>query len=93
MTRMQTMVRTEIVVNGSRFDLAQDQDIENVKSRVEAAAASPSARFVEFTVVGNRSVSVLISSAASVVLSVETVQYDPRDSGDLTEPYGGLFDF
>ena len=37
--------------------------------------------------------SVLVSSAAHVVFSVETVQYDPRDTGDLEEPYGGLFDF
>lgn len=49
-------------------------------------------RFVEFVVVGNRSVSVLIASVTQVVISVETVNFDGRDTGDDAVPYGGEFD-
>ena len=90
MVEMQTMVRTEVTVNGSAFLLAQGQDVNALKGRIEEAAAQT--RFVEFTVVGNRSVSVLVSPATHVVFSLETVRYDPRDTGDLLEPYGGPYD-
>ena len=92
MSDVQTMVRTEVSVNGTSFFLAQGQDVDELKQRVESAAGS-GGRFVDFTVVGNRSVSVLITGAAQVVFSVETVQYDDRDTGDEDRPYGGLYDF
>jgi hypothetical protein len=86
-----TMIRTQIAINDVSFFLAQGQSIADFKQRVEAAAQS-GGRFVDFTVVGNRQVSVLISSASHVVVSVETVQFDPRDTGDEAEPFGGTFD-
>lgn len=92
MSDMQTMVRTELIVNDRSFFLAQGQDLDDLKRRFEDAAQS-AGQFVEFTVVGNRSVSVLISSVTSVVFSVETVQFDERDNGDAQEPFGGMFDF
>ncbi|WP_247597078.1 hypothetical protein [Leifsonia sp. PS1209] len=92
MIEMQTMVRTTIAINGTGYFLAQGQDIEDLQNRIEAAAAS-SGRFVSFTVVGNRAVSVLITPRSQAVISVETVQFDPRDTGDDEEPFGGLFDF
>jgi hypothetical protein len=42
--------------------------------------------------VGNRSVSVFISTGSQVVISVDSVQVDHRDTGDDTAPYGGAFD-
>lgn len=92
MDDMQTMIRTQVAVNGSSFSLAQGQDVEALKRRVEEAAQA-GGRFVTFVVVGNRSVSVLVSQGTDVVLSVETVQFDPRDNGDDQMPYGGLYDF
>lgn len=92
MTELQTMVRTELSVQGSTFFLAQGQDVEDLKSRIEAAAAT-SGTFVTFIEVGNRSVSVLISAGSPVVFSTETVQFDPRDTGEDDAPYGGLFDY
>lgn len=85
------MVRTEVAVNGRSFYLAQGQDVDALKERIETAARA-NGRFVDFVVVGNRAVSVLITAGAQVTFSVETVQYDPRDNGDEDEPFGGLFD-
>jgi hypothetical protein len=91
MTDMQTMVRTEITVNGRSSLLAQGQDADDLKRRIEAAMSTPG-RFVDFTVVGNRSTSVLISPHSQVTFAIETVQFDPRDTGNFDEPYGGLYD-
>jgi hypothetical protein len=92
MSDMQTMVRTEVTINGRSSFLAQGQDLDGLKRRIEAAM-STAGRFVDFVVVGNRTVSVLISPRSQVVFSIETVQFDPRDTGDDREPYGGLYDY
>ena len=92
MDEIQTMVRTQLAVNDAVFLLAQGEELDDLKSRIESAAQSPG-KFVDFTVVGNRSVSVLISSRTTVTLSTETVQLDPRDNGDDLRPFGGMFDF
>jgi len=88
---MQTMVRTAVAVNGDTTFLAQGQDLDALKRRIEAAMKTAGA-FVDFVVVGNRAVSILISPRTQVVFSVETVQFDPRDTGDNEEPRGGLYD-
>lgn len=92
MTPPQTMVRTQAAIDDSVFQLAQGQDLDRLKQDIESAAAS-SGRFVRFTVVGNREVSVLITATTRVVLSVETVQFDDRDTGDQDSSFGGFFDF
>ncbi len=86
-----TMVRTMVDADGVRFMLAQDQDVDDLKRRIEDASASQG-RFVEFVVLGNRGVSVLVNSRTRIVLSVETVQFDPRDTGDSDAPFGGFYD-
>lgn len=85
------MVRTEIAINGSSVFLAQEQDIDDVKRRMEAAVKSGGA-FVDFVVVGNRSVSVLVSAQTQITISVATVGFDPRDTGDEAMPFGGFYD-
>lgn len=85
------MVRTEIAINGTSVFLAQEQDIEALKHRIEAAAQAGGG-FVDFVVVGNRSVSVLISAQTQVIISVATVVFDPRDTGDEDMPFGGFYD-
>lgn len=87
----QTMVRTQVVVDDAGFHLAQGQSIDDLKRQIEAAVAA-GGRFVDFIVVGNRTMSVLISSVSRVVFSIETVPYDPRDDGDDAAPFGGAFD-
>lgn len=85
------MTRTQIAVNDSAFYLAQGQPAEDLIRSIEEAVHA-GGRFVSFTVVGNRQVSVLFTAATSVALSIETVQYDARDNGQLAEPFGGFFD-
>ena len=88
---MQTMSRTRVVFNDVGFLLAQGQDDADLKRRIEGAAHA-GGEFVEFVVVGNRAVSVLVSSSTHVVISVETVEFDARDTGDDSAPFGGEFD-
>lgn len=85
------MVRTEVTVNGEGYLLAQGQDLDELRHRMEEAARDRG-RFVEFVVVGNRSVSVLVSPRTEIVMSVQTVQFDSRDTGDDETPFGGFFD-
>jgi hypothetical protein len=89
---MQTMVRTEVTIDGRAYFLAQGQEPEELQRRIEAAVDSPGA-FVSFTVVGNRGVSVLITPRSQVVFTVETVQFDARDTGDSDLPFGGFYDY
>ncbi len=86
-----TMVRTQIAIDEASFFLAQGQDALELRSRIEDAVHA-GGRFVSFVVVGNREVSVLFTPHSRVALSVETVPYDARDTGDADEPYGGFFD-
>ncbi len=88
---MQTMERTEVVIDGVSLLLAQEQDLDDLIQRFEAAANGP-ARFVEFVVVGNRRMRVLITPGARIMISTTSVPYDPRDTGDESAPWGGMFD-
>lgn len=90
-TDLQTMVQTEVRIDGDPALLAQGQDVEELKRRFAAAAATPGT-FVDFVVVGNRSISVLVTGRSRIVITVATVQFDPRDTGDEEAPYGGFFD-
>ncbi|SIS02454.1 hypothetical protein [Microbacterium sp. RURRCA19A] len=86
-----TMIRTQMAVDDAVFALAQGQDIETLKARIESAV-DRGGRFESFVVVGDREVSVLFSPHTSVVFSVETVAVDERDDGTADLPYGGFFD-
>ncbi|MGZ8691036.1 MAG: hypothetical protein ACXWXI_11330 [Aeromicrobium sp.] len=77
---------------GNSYFLAQGTDLVDLKRRIEAAAQT-TGTFFDFVVVGNRATSVLISTGTPIVFSVETVQYDDRDTGDDDELFGGLFDY
>jgi hypothetical protein len=85
------MVRTQVMVDDRGFFLAQGQDVDGLKERIESAGRT-GPRFVEFIVVGNRAVNVLVTATSRVVISVDTVQFDDRDTGDDTSPFGGMFD-
>ena len=91
MTNGETMIQTEVVFDGSRFLLAQDQDVDDLRRRIEAAAKT-AGTFVDMVVVGNKAVSVLITTSTQVTISVATVAYDPRDTGDVDFPYSGYLD-
>jgi hypothetical protein len=88
---MQTMTRTRVALNETEYFLAQGQDVADLRQRIEDAMRSGGG-FVEFDVSGDRTVSVLISSATQVVISTSTVYPDRNDGGDDGVPYGGDFD-
>ncbi len=85
------MIQTEIVFDGSTYLLSQDQDVDDLRQRIESATRT-SGTFVDMVVVGNKAVSVLITPSTRVTISVATVAYDPRDTGDVDFPYSGLYD-
>ncbi|MDQ1085232.1 MULTISPECIES: hypothetical protein [Microbacterium] len=91
MSDTQTMVRTQIIIDDHGYFLAQGQDLVALEKRIEDAVRG-GGRFERFIVVGNREMSVLFTATSRVCFSVETVQYDPRDTGDAAEPFGGFFD-
>ncbi|WP_245861470.1 hypothetical protein [Microbacterium aurantiacum] len=91
MGEMETMVQTEVMIDGESSVLAQDQDLDDLRRRIEEATAT-TGRFVDFVVVGNRTVIALVTPRTRVVFRVSTVQFDPRDTGDVDFPYGGHYD-
>lgn len=89
---MQTMVQSHAIIDGVSYSLAQGQDLEQLKRAVEEAVRAGAA-FVDFTIVGDREVSALISPSTRVVFTIETVQFDERDTGDLGLPFDGKYDY
>ncbi len=85
------MVRSHLSIGLEHYHLAQGQDVDGLKSSIEAAVRGGGA-FVDFVVVGNRSVSVLFTPAVPVIFTVETVPFDSRDTGNTADPFGGFFD-
>lgn len=85
------MVRALIMIDGETAVLAQDQDLEELQQRIEDAAET-SGRFVEFAVVGNRTMKALVSGRMRVVFTEETARFDVRDTGDVDHPFGSHHD-
>ena len=83
-----TMVRVSATIDDATFELAQGQDIVELKRRIEEAAAT-TGRFVEFTVIGDCDASVLITASSRVSIASETVYVDPRDPD---EAFDGFLD-
>lgn len=91
MSEMRTIVRTHVVVNDVGFVLAPGQDVDALKAEIESAARS-GPRFVEFLVVGDRPVSVLMSAVTQIVISVDTIPIDQRADHDDIAPFGSAYD-
>lgn len=86
----ETMVRTQIAIGENSYHLAQGQDLDDLERRIEEAVHA-GGRFERFVVVGDREMWVLFTPHTSVTLSVETVEFDSRDTGDADEPFGDFF--
>ncbi len=80
------MQQTTIAINEMQFALAQNSDIDHLKATALAAVQN-GAGFLDFTVVGNRVVSVLLPAGTIVIFTTGEVPEDRRDSGDLDYPY------
>lgn len=85
------MVRTTVAIGEDRYLLAQGHELGELKARMTTAVRS-GGEFVDFVVVGNRTVSVLMTSWIRVVFTIETVQFDARDTGDVEAPFGTFYD-
>ena len=91
MSPQQTMVQTTIAVGDAHFLLAQGHALDELKEAIHSAIHGGGA-FVDFVVVGNRTVSIYMTDHERVVLTEATVVFDERDTGDIAEPYGGHLD-
>ena len=86
-----TMVQVTIAIGESHYLLAQGLDHGELKRRIEDAIHGGGA-FVDFVAVGNRLVSAFLDGRERIVLTVETVRFDHRDTGDTDAPFGGMYD-
>lgn len=69
-------IRTQVAIDGGVFLLDDARTPDDLKDRLQDAARS-AGTFVDLDVVGDRTVSVLVSQASRVVISV-----GPTESGD-----------
>lgn len=82
-------MRTLIAIDGGRFLLSADEDVDGLKRRIEEAVHA-GGRFVDFSA-GDSTMSVLIS-ARSAVTVVGMLGPDPLDP-DVDPPGIGLPDY
>lgn len=93
MTELQTMMRTEVTIDGTGVFLAPGENLDALKQRFEEAAGT-AGTFVDFTAVGGRQMSVLISSTSRIVISVARMHSERggRDYGDDSLPMLDVYD-
>jgi hypothetical protein len=85
------MLRTTVLVDGQVYPLAQGQDLEAIKAAT-VEAAREGAGLVDFIVVGNRAVSVLVTPGVRVLFERHEVDVDVRDTGDTESPFSPSMD-
>lgn len=83
-------MQTRLALNHATHLLAEDEDVEDLKRRMEAATAS-GGRFVDFTSVGGSRVSVLVTPVTEVTLSRQAARSEPESVDDVDFPYSDLF--
>lgn len=81
-----TMERTSVAINGDSHALAQSEDIGDLKRRIIETIRAGGG-FVEMTLAGDRSTSVLFTACTSVTISTRTVEFDDRDDGNAATPF------
>ncbi|ALX66421.1 hypothetical protein [Microbacterium sp. XT11] len=60
-------VRTSVSIDGTAVFVAQDEDIDKLKQRIERAAET-TGRFVEFTAAGGSEVRALVGRGSRVII-------------------------
>jgi hypothetical protein len=88
------MERVTISVNGVSHMLSQGQDIAKIKNDILTTVRGGGG-FVNVTVFGNRSLDILVTPGLSLTVESETVDFDPRDDGNLDAHFdtAGLDDY
>lgn len=80
------MIRTTVTIEGKIYGLSQGTDVGGLK-RSATEATQAGGGLIDFVIVGNRRVSVLISSGVPVIFEEVEVPHDDRDTGDLRKPW------
>jgi hypothetical protein len=80
------MLRNTLTIERHTYELAQNTDLQALKSTTERAVAA-GGRFVDVTVVGNIAMSILITPGGPIFIRTEEVDDDDRDTGDVAQPY------
>jgi hypothetical protein len=80
------MQRTTLTLGAHSYALAQGVQLDDLKAKLEGAVSS-GGKFVDVTLVGNVAVSILATPGIAVLLTTEEVAHDPRDTGELAEPF------
>jgi hypothetical protein len=84
--------RYTATVGTKSYILAQGHSIEGLREEMVDAMRSAGA-FVDFVVLGNRRISVLVSPGLPVVFEEAEVEVDERDTGNVSRPFAlDLFD-
>lgn len=81
------MERITMHVDGVPHDLAQGQDISQVKEAVVQAAQDGAGMVSSVTLVGNRVLDVLVTPGTPIAFESEAVPEDVRDDDDLGVPF------
>lgn len=80
------MIRTTVTIEGKAYRLSQGTDVDRLK-RSATEATQAGGGLIDFVIVGNRRVSVLISSGVPVIFEEVEVLRDDRDTGDVHKPW------
>lgn len=80
------MSTTIVVINDSRFQLADPRTASDLRTQVEAAVRAGGG-FVDLVTAGDRPVAILITPASQVQIATE-VALPPLDEEDDVIPYG-----
>jgi hypothetical protein len=80
------MERITMRVDGEAHLLAQNQDRESIAEEI-VQADRDGAGVVTVTVVGNRTLDVVVTPGVPITFESETVPEDDRDDGDLEAPF------
>jgi hypothetical protein len=80
------MRRTLMQVNGHDYALAQNQDLEALKTRV-LQAIRDGGDLIPVTLVGNTSLEVLVTLGVPLTFQTTEVDDDDRDDGNLDFPF------
>ncbi|NII52119.1 hypothetical protein [Frigoribacterium endophyticum] len=75
-----------MTVNDTAYLLAQDQDTARIEAESVSAAQGGGA-ILHVTVVGNRTLDVLVTPGVAVTFETVDVDDDDRDDGDTNAPY------
>ena len=80
------MKRITITVSDTPYQLAQGQDVRVIEDAALVAVRA-GGDVVKVTLYGNRELAILVSPGVPITFEVSDVPDEPRDDGDLGNPF------